>query len=171
MICNARDKKTTSVDKEKMFNEAYGTKYKIPLDHEIRKEHEVFFPRALSDELLFELRLAPVGTFVKGSDAANLAYELTNNQLWFDVIHSQELANEALFNYKNGKRFMCERVTHLESIDEASEAIINETVNVPRRSIKGLLLLFYEPYAAGARESEKIFNPDITKVKVAMNKI
>ena len=165
MQCN---KKTTSVDKEKMFNEAYGTKYKIPLDHEIRKEHEVFFPRALSDELLFELRLAPVGTFVKGSDAENLAYELTNNQLWFDVIHSQELANEA---YKNGKRFMCERVTHLESIDEASEAIINETVNVPRRSIKGLLLLFYEPYAAGARESEKIFNPDITKVKVAMNKI
>ena len=27
-------------------------------------------------------------------------------------------------------------------------------------------LLFYEPYVAGARDSEKTFNPVITKVKV-----
>ena len=48
--------------------------------------------------------------------------------------------------------------------------IINEGINVPRRSVKGLPL-FYEPYVAGARDSEKTFNPDITEVKVIVNGI
>ena len=48
--------------------------------------------------------------------------------------------------------------------------IINESINVPRRSVKGLPL-FYEPYVAGARDSEKTFNPDITEVKVIVNGI
>ena len=52
------------------------------------------------------------------------------------------------------------------SIDEASDAIVNETVNTPERSMKGLLLLFYELYAAGLT-----FNPDITAVKVVVNEI
>ena len=33
------------------------------------------------------------------------------------------------------------------------------------------ILLFYEPNAEGARGSEKIFNPDITQVKVTINGI
>ena len=37
--------------------------------------------------------------------------------------------------------------------------------------MKGLLLLFCEPYAGGARDSEKTFNPDITEVKVTVNGI
>lgn len=52
------------------------------------------------------------------------------------------------------------------SIDEASDAIVNETVNTPERSMKGLLLLFYELYAAGLT-----FNPGITEVKVVVNEI
>ena len=36
----------------------------------------------------------------------------------------------------------------------------------PEDQMKGLLLLFYEGYAGGARDSEKTFNPDITEVKV-----
>ena len=49
--------------------------------------------------------------------------------------------------------------------------IINESINVPRRSMKGLLLLFYEPCTPGTRDSEKSFNPDIDEVKVAVNGI
>ena len=38
--------------------------------------------------------------------------------------------------------------------------------------MKGLiLLLFYEPYVGGARDSEQTFNPDITEVKVVVNGI
>ena len=166
--CNAGDKKTTGVVKEIKLNDIYGSKYRIPIDHEILKNHAVFFPRALSDELVFELKLAPASNVVKGSDASKLAYELTNIQLEYEVIHNKNLADEAESNYKNGKRLMYEHVTHHKTFpfSKRTDSIINESINVPRRSMKGLLLLFYEGYAGGARDSEKTFNPDITEVKV-----
>ena len=36
--------------------------------------------------------------------------------------------------------------------------------------MKGLLF-FYEPYVAGARDTEETLNPDITEVKVIVNGI
>ena len=64
---------------------------------------------------------------------------------------------------------MYKHITHLKtiSLDRGSDSIINKSINVARRSMKGLL--FYERYAAGARDSEKTFNPDITEVKVIVN--
>ena len=44
--------------------------------------------------------------------------------------------------------------------------MINEHVNVPRRSMTGLLFLFTEPFTAGTKYSEKFVNPDITSVKI-----
>ncbi|PFX27083.1 hypothetical protein AWC38_SpisGene8244 [Stylophora pistillata] len=171
--CNAGDKKTSGVNNENKLNEVYRNIYRIPLDHDILKDHGVFFPRALSDELLFELRLAPADSVVKGSDSTKLYYKLTNIQLEYEVIHSQKLADEALSNYKNGKRFMYEHITHLKtiSIDKGSDTIINESINVPRRSMKGLLLLFYGTYTAGTRISEKTFKPNITDVKLTVDGI
>ena len=123
--------------------------------------------------MVFELRLSPASNVVKGSDATKLAYELTNIQLEYEVIHSKNLADEAVSNYKNGKRLMYEHVTHHKTISfsKSTDSMMNESINVPRRSMKGLLLLFYEPYAGGARDSEKTFNPGITEVKVVVNGI
>ena len=134
---------------------------------------EFFYPRALSDELVFELRLAPASNVVKGSDPAKLDYEVSNIQLEYEVIHSKQLSDEAKANYLNGKRFIYEHVTHHKTVPIAkgTDSIFNESINVPRRSMKGLLLLFYEPCAGGARDREKTFNPDITEVKVVVNRI
>ena len=66
---------------------------------------------------------------------------------------------------------MFEHVTHYKiiSFPKGTKPIINESINVPRRSMKGLLLLFHEDYVAGTRDSEKTSNPDIKKVKVSIN--
>ena len=95
--CNAEDKNKRGVDKENKLNDVYENKYRIPLDYEILKDDGVFLSRALSDKLLFELRLAPVGSVVIRS---NEALTLTNIQHEYEVIHSQELADEALSNYE-----------------------------------------------------------------------
>ena len=73
--------------------------------------------------------------------------------------------------YSSGKEFaydlvMRERVV---SITRGSDTRLNLRVNPQRRSLKGILLLFINPYTAGARNSESYFNPDITKVKVTVN--
>ena len=93
--CNAEDERKSGVDKEDKLHYVYDNKFWIPLDYEILKDHGAFFPRALCDELLFELKLAPVGSVVIRSDKAQLADELTNIQLEYEVIHNQELADEA----------------------------------------------------------------------------
>ena len=64
-------------------------------------------------------------------------------------------------------------VTHLNtiSVDNGPHTFINESINVPGRLMKGIFLLFHEPYAAGARDSEMTFNPVITETKVIANGI
>ena len=117
--------------------------------------------------------MEPAGNVVKGSDPTKRGYELSEIQLQCEVIHSQKLADEAASNYLNGKMILFEHVNPHKTISIAKgiDSIFNESINVPRRSMKGLLLLFFEPYAAGARDSETIFNPDITDVKVFVNGI
>lgn len=68
---------------------------------------------------------------------------------------------------------MYEHVQHRKTLSIAKEidTIIKESINVTRRLMEGLLLLFYEPCTAGLRDSEKTFNTDFTEVKVVVNVI
>ena len=167
----AGDKKTSGVDEENKLNAVYGTKYRINLDHQILTDHGVFYPQTLYNDLVFELTLAPAGQVVNGSDTTKLGYKLENIQLEYEVILSETLAKEAISTYSSGKEFaydfvMRERVV---PITRGSDTRLNLWVNPQRRSLKGILLLFINPYNPGARDSENYFNPDITKVKVTVN--
>ena len=168
---NAGDKKTSGVDEENALNAVYGTKYRINLDHPILTSHGVFYPQALHNDLVFELTLAHAPQVVKGSDASKLGYKLENIQMEYEVIRSKTLADEATSTYASGKEFaydlvMRERVV---PITRGSDTRLNLRVNPQRRSLKGILLLFINPFIAGARDTENYFNPDITKVAVTVN--
>ena len=167
----AGDKKTSGVDEENALNTVYGTKYRINLDHPILTDHGVFYPQALYNNLVFELTLAPAGQVVKGSDTTKLGYKLENIQLEYEIIRSKALADEALSTYKSGKEFAYDLVMRSEvvPITRGSDTRLNLRVNPQRRSLKGILLLFINPYNPGARDSENYFNPDITNVKVTVN--
>ena len=75
-------------------------------NHEILDDHGVLFPRALSNELVFEMRLTPAGCVIKGSDLTKLGYDLSNIQLEYEVIQSKELPEKSMLDHLNGKRFM-----------------------------------------------------------------
>ncbi len=73
---------------EKTLAEVFGSKNRIPLDHEILIDHGVFYPRSLANELVFEIKLNSPNVVVRGwSDPKKLGYELTDIQL-------KELARE-----------------------------------------------------------------------------
>ena len=169
----AGDKKTSGVDEENKLQSVFSNKYRINLDHPILTDHGVFYPQALYNDLSFELTLAPASQVVRGSDTSKLVYQLENLQLEYETIRSKSLADEATSTYTNGKEFaydlvMRERVVRIKKGEDTS---LNIKVNPQRRSLKGLLLLFINPYAAGARDSESYFNPDITKVLVTVNSV
>ena len=153
------------------LNAVYGTKYRINLDHPILTDHGMFYPQALFNDLVFELTLANAHEVVKGSDGTKLGYKLENIQMEYEVIRSKTLATEAVSTYAGGKAFAYDLVMHerVVPITRGSKNHVNLRVNPQRRSLKGILLLFINPYTAGGLDTEHYFNPNITKVKVTVN--
>ena len=142
-------------------------KYRINLDHQILTDHGIFYPQALYTDLVFEVTLAPASQVVKGSDPTKLKNKLTNIQLEYEMINSEKLAEEAKSVYTAGKElFAYNHVNRAKvvPINKNSDTRINIKVDAQRRSMKGILLLFVEPYTAGTRDSEKYIFPNLNKV-------
>ena len=174
-LCKIRsglgDKKTSGVDVEKKLNKVYSTKYRVNLNHQILTDHGIFCPQALYNDLVFEVTFTPTNQVVTRSDSTKLKHKLTNIQLEYEMIHSEMLAEEASSVYDGSKEFVYDHVCpyKIYPINRETNTIINITVNSQRRFMKGLLLLFVEPYSAGTRDSEKYIFPDLKKVRVTIN--
>ena len=87
------------------------------------------------------------------------------------MISSKTLADEALSSYTSGKEFAYDHIQRDKVVmfAKGTDTRLNLRVNPQRRSLKGILLLFVEPYIAGARHAETYLNPDLTKVSVTVN--
>ena len=168
---NAGDKKTSGIAAENKLNDIYRTKYRIRLDHQILNDHGTFYPQALFNDLVFKLTLAAASQVVRGSDPSKLKYNLTNIHLEYEMIRSKTLADAAFSKYSSGKEFSYDHIQRDEIVifKKGTDKRLNFRVNPQRRSLKGILLLFIEPYTPGARQSEAYFNPDLTKVSVTVN--
>ena len=152
----AGDKATNA--KEKAMVDLHGTKYCIPLDDPILLNHGVFYPKGLSHPLKFEITLGGVADIVVYSDTTKPPnYKIPNLELEYRSISSEDLANRSLEAYKVGHAFFYENVLRHKTftISKLNDSVINEHVNVPRRSMTGLQFLFTEPFTA-----------DITSVKI-----
>ena len=80
----------TSVSKDDLIAGIHKTRYAIPLDHTILKDHGVFYPKALSHPLTFEITLAPVSDVVVFSNIETPPdYKLTNMELEYQCISSE----------------------------------------------------------------------------------
>ena len=174
-LCKIRsgsgDAKTSGVDAEKKLNEVYGKKYRINLDHQILTDHGIFYQQALYNDLVFEVTLAPASQVVRGSDPTKLNYKLMNIQVEYEMIHSKKLADEAAGVYTSGKEFAYDHLSRdkVVPINKGTDTRINIKVSAQRRSMKGILLLFVEPYTAGTRDSEKYIFPDLKKISITIS--
>ena len=102
---------------------------------------------------------------VRGSDTTKLKYKLTNIQLEYEMVLSKKLSDEADEVYTSGKEFAYDHLSRDKVVpfNKGTDTRINIKVSAQRRSMKGILLLFVEPYAAGARDLEKYIFPDLKK--------
>ena len=168
---NAGDKVDTDAN-EVTLAAVHNTKYHIPLNHPILKDHGVFYPKALDHQLIFEITLAPVNDIVVYSDATKTpTYKITNLELEYSCISSEYLAREAQVAYQVGKGFLYENVTLHKTftISKPNDGVINQHINLPRRSITGILCLFILPYAGGEKNSERFLNPGFTSINIDVN--
>ena len=165
---NAGDKDTSNA-KEVAMAALHNTKYCVPLDHPILTDHGVFYPKSLPHPFKFEICLAPVSDVVVFSDTTKSpTYTIKNLELEYRCISSKFVADKAQAAYKTNHAFFYENILHHKTFafSKANDSVINEHINVPRRSMTGILLLFTENPTAGERDSEKFVNPDIKSVHI-----
>ena len=165
---NAGDKNTSDA-KEVALTALHNTKYAIPLDHPILKDHGVFYPKSLPHPLTFEITLAPVSDVVVYSNVETAPnYTITNIELEYSCISSKYLAEGAMTSYQAGKGFLYENIILHKTftISKPNDDAINEHINQPRKSMTGILCLFTDGYTAGDRNSENFVNPKIKSINI-----
>ena len=82
----------------------------------------------------------------------------------YETIENQDITNSTTEGYEIGRSLSFEHVTLMKTTEwDKSSTLINETINLPRKSMKAVVLLFKTKAPAG---SEEYVYPNIESVKV-----
>ena len=151
---------------------AYGNRYHIPLDFELLESHMPFYQSALGDRLEYELTFNDYSRVVVATGDAAASYSIENIALEFDMVTQPDLARQIRNQYAGRLAVLYERVLrHRKITANKSDTLWNINLNVPARSMSGILMLFEEPAAAFQRDTEAFYNPKIEKVEVCIEGI
>jgi hypothetical protein len=157
---------------DKAIADAFGNRFFIPLEFELLESHMPFYQSALGDRLEYELTFNDYSRVVKATGDANVSYTIENISLEYDMVTQPELARLIRNQYGGRVSILYDRVLrHRKITVNKSDTLWNINLNVPARSMKGILLLFEDPDSPFQRNTEAFYNPKITKVEVTIEGI
>jgi len=160
-----------TVSADQAISTAYGNRFCIPLDFELLETHMPFYQSALGDRLEYELTFNDNTRVVlaTGPVANDSRYTIDNISIEYEKVTNSELARLIRNQYAGRLAILFDRVLcHRKIVYDKSDTLWNINLNVPARSMKGILLLFEDPAAAFERDTENFYNPKITKVEVTI---
>ena len=167
---NAGDKGTDVSDVA--VGEAYSNLFSIPLDFEMLESHMPFHQYDLKDRLSYELTFSDYSKVLVSSNV-DATYSITGISMEFEVLNSKELAMEIKAKQKSRNVVLYDRVIrHAKMPLNKSDTTWNITLASQAQSMKGILIIFIDPADGGAafdRDSEKFYNPKITKVSTTID--
>ena len=145
--------------------DAYKNRFCIPLDFELLESHMPFYQAGLGDRLEYELTFNDYNKVINSSDV-DASYTIKNICLEFDTVSDTELARQ-IGQQTNGKMaILYDRILRHRTITKnKSDTLWNINLNVPARSMKGILMLFEDPERTN---TEDFYNPKITKVEMTI---
>ena len=102
---------------------------------------------------------------IKSSDA-DAKYVIANICLEFDQVTDTELARQIRTQYDGRMTIFYDRILrHRKITKKKLDTLWNINLNVPAKSMKGILMLFEDP---DRTSTEDYFNPNITKVEMTI---
>ena len=135
---------------------AFKNRFCIPLDFELLETHMPFYQAGLGDRLEYEL------TF----NDADSSYVISNICLEFDIITDSELARQIRQQFSGRMEILYDRILrHRKITKKKSDTLWNINLNVPARSMKGILMLFED---LDRTSTEDFVNPNIIKVEMTI---
>ena len=161
----------SSVVADKTIADAFGDRFFTPLDFELLESHMPFYQSALGDRLEYELKFNDYSHVIKATGDVD---HIGGISLEYDMVTLPDLARMIDTQFKGRLAILYDRVLqHRKIAMEKSDTLWNINLNVPARSMKGILMLFENVAARPpfARNTEAFYNPQITKVQVTIEGI
>ena len=157
---NAKDQTVASI---------YDNRFCIPLDFEILESSLPLYQYGLGSCLTYELTFADYSDVIEAAEP-DATYTISNISLEFDTVINASLASQIRTEYMKSSilydRILRARIITLNNSDTSFSVDINS----PSKSLKGVLLIFTKERSAikFTCDTEKFFNPKITKVEVTV---
>ena len=133
-----------------------------------------FYQSALGDRLEYELTFNDYSRVIQATGDVDASYHIGGISLEYDMVTLPELARVIDNQYKGRLAILYVRLLrHRKMSMDKSYTLWNINLNVPARSMKGILMLFENVAAQQpfARNTEAFYNPQITKVEVTIEGI
>ena len=84
----------------------------------------------------------------------------------YETIGNSQIAADITKRFMDGHLLSFEHVTMLKFVEWDKDAtIVNETINIPRKGMRGILMLFQEK---DEKDPEKFVYPNITSLKITI---
>ena len=159
------DAANDDVDVAALF-EVFGTKQRIRIG-KILKDHGLYAPHNMANDLQYVITLPAADEIMNAQGGEKVeGNTLENIELEYESIDNIGLARKVESQYNVGRKLSFEHVILMKKTEWSKDStIINETVNVPRRSMKAIVMLFTNKTKT---DSEEYVYPNIEKVRVTV---
>ncbi len=156
---------TSDKDDNALFN-ARGKRVKIKLEKIINNQG-LFAPSALNGGIEFNFKTPDASDIMIAQSGESVdGYALKEPKLIYESVESSEMYSNAKTNY-TGTEFTFTDISYLKPTSwQKDQTSIVETINVPRKSMRAIVILFKH---ADTEDSEEYVYPNITKVDVTID--
>ncbi|CAB3977056.1 Hypothetical predicted protein [Paramuricea clavata] len=149
-----------------LLHSVYGSKLRKPID-KIIADHGLYVPFYMNNNPMYILTLPgsdEIMTAQGGEAKGN--YKLDNLELEYETIESDTLAGEVSRMYSTGRSLSYKHVTLMRTSNwDKDLTIVNENINIPRKSMSAIVLLFTNRVRTN---SEEYIYPNIDKVNLTI---
>ena len=154
----------TTITRDKVIADNLKRRFYIPMDFELLESSMPFHQSALADRLEYEFTFNEYSNVILGTP--NMKYEIKNISLEFEKVTERELASHISSKYNALGVFYDRIIRHRKIPVKGSDRILNINVNVPAKSMKGILILFKVPQDEFDNKTEEFHNPKISSVEM-----
>ncbi len=155
------------------LNRIFGNKYEILLDCTFLTDQHPFYPFIYKEGIVIDLYFQEPNLVINSSTTSvKTNYNLSNISFEYDTINEPQLANQIiqLSDSPHGITYLYDYISYdgMNPINQ-SDLSFSIIMQSPRKSLRGILLLFTLPPATANRDPENYFNPEITNVDITIN--
>ncbi|CAB3993829.1 Hypothetical predicted protein [Paramuricea clavata] len=149
-----------------LLHSVYGSKLRKPID-KIIADHGLYVPFSMNNNPMYILTFSQSDEIMtaQGGEAKG-NYKLDNLELEYETIENDTLASEVSRMYSTGRSLSYKHVTLMRTSNWGKDlTIVNENINIPRKSMSAIVLLFTSRVRT---DSEEYIYPNIDKVNLTI---